>query len=113
KPGKAPKMAPGTIVEDMRRRDFTVNAMALSLNEGSRGLLSDPFNGMADIETKLIRVLHNYAFLEEPIRLVRATRLAARFHWQLEERSQARYDAAKENNYIEYVDNRAIGHELE
>jgi tRNA nucleotidyltransferase (CCA-adding enzyme) len=113
KPGKPPKLAPGTIVEDLRRRDFTVNAMALSLNEGSRGLLSDPFNGVADIEGKLIRILHNYAFLEEPIRLVRATRLAARFHWQLEERTQARYDAAKENNYIEYVNDRAVGHELE
>ena len=113
KPGKPPKLAPGTIVEDIRRRDFTVNAMALSLNEGSRGLLSDPFNGMADIEAKLIRILHNYAFLEEPIRLIRATRLASRFHWQLDERTQARYDAAKENNYIEYVDDRAIGHELE
>lgn len=113
KPGKPPKLAPGTIVEDLRRRDFTVNAMALSLNEGSRGLLSDPFNGMADIEGKLIRILHNYAFLEEPIRLIRATRLTARFHWQLEERTQARYNAAKENNYIEYVDERAIGHELE
>jgi len=113
KPGKPPKMAPGTIVEDMRRRDFTVNAMALSLNEGSRGLLSDPFNGVADIEAKFIRILHNYAFLEEPIRLIRATRLTSRFHWQLEERTQARYEAAKENNYIEYVDNRAIGHELE
>lgn len=113
KPGKPPKVSPGTIVEDLRRRDFTVNAMALSLNEGSRGLLSDPFNGMADIEGKLIRILHNYAFLEEPIRLVRATRLISRFHWQLEERTQARYDAAKENNYIEYVDERAIGHELD
>jgi tRNA nucleotidyltransferase (CCA-adding enzyme) len=113
KPGKPPKLTPGTIVEDLRRRDFTVNAMALSLNEGSRGLLSDPFNGMADVELKLIRILHNYAFLEEPIRVIRATRLTAKFHWQFEERTQARYDAAKEGNYIEYVDERAIGHELE
>jgi len=57
--------------------------------------------------------LHNYAFLEDPIRLIRATRLAARFHYTLEERTQARYDAAKENNYIEYVGKRSIGHELE
>jgi tRNA nucleotidyltransferase (CCA-adding enzyme) len=113
KPGKPAEITPGTIYDDMRRRDFTVNAMALSLNPGSRGLLTDPFNGMADIEAKVLRVLHNYAFYEEPSRLIRATRLAARFHWALEERTQARYDAAKENNYMENVSDRALGHEIE
>ena len=113
KPGKPPTIASATINEDLRRRDFTVNAMALSLNPGSRGLLLDPFNGVADIEAKVLRVLHNYAFLEEPVRLIRATRLSARFHWPLEERTQARYDAAKENNYIEHIAKRAVGFELE
>ena len=113
KPGSSPTIAPATINEDLRRRDFTVNAMALSLNPGSRGLLLDPFNGVADVEAKVLRVLHNYAFLEDPIRLIRATRLSARFHWPLEERTQARYDAAKENNYIEFVNKRSIGAELE
>jgi tRNA nucleotidyltransferase/poly(A) polymerase len=113
KPGKPPTVTPATINEDLRRRDFTVNAMALSLNPGSRGLLLDPFNGIADIEAKVIRVLHNYAFLEEPVRLLRATRFTARFHWPLEERTQARYDAAKENNYIEYLNKRMVGYELE
>ena len=113
KPGKPPTIASATINEDLRRRDFTVNAMALSLNPGSRGLLLDPFNGVADIEAKVLRVLHNYAFLEEPVRLIRATRLSARFHWPLEERTQARYDSAKENNYIENIGKRAVGYELE
>jgi tRNA nucleotidyltransferase/poly(A) polymerase len=113
KPGKPVEVTPGTIYDDMRRRDFTVNAMALSLNPGSRGLLTDPFNGVADIETKVLRILHNYAFYEEPSRLIRATRLASRFHWTLEERTQARYDAAKENNYIENISDRAVGHEIE
>ena len=111
KTGKPPHIAPATIIEDLRRRDFTVNAMALSLNPGSRGLLMDPFNGAADIEAKVLRVLHNYAFVEDPSRLLRATRFAARFHWPLEERTQARYDSAKENNYIEYITNKAIGYE--
>src|SRR6202040_4213471 len=106
-------ITPATIQEDLRRRDFTVNAMALSLNEGSRGLLLDPFNGVADIEAKLIRVLHNYAFVEDPSRLIRATRFAARFHWPLEEKTQARFDSARENNYIEHITHKAIGHEIE
>ena len=113
KPGKPAEITPGTIYDDMRRRDFTINAMALSLNPGSRGLLTDPFNGVADIEAKVLRVLHNYAFYEEPSRLIRATRLSTRFHWALEERTQARYDAAKENNYIENISDRPLGHEIE
>jgi tRNA nucleotidyltransferase (CCA-adding enzyme) len=113
KPGKAPQIAPATIIEDLRRRDFTVNAMALSLNEGSRGLLMDPFNGVADIEAKVIRVLHNYAFLEDPSRMIRATRFTTRFHWPLEERTQTRYESGKENGYIEYIRSTSIGHEIE
>jgi tRNA nucleotidyltransferase (CCA-adding enzyme) len=112
KTGKPPVVMPATIHEDLRRRDFTVNAMALSLNEGSRGLLLDPFNGVADIEAKLIRILHNYSFLEDPSRLIRATRFAARFHWPIEERTQARYDAAKEGKYIDHILRSSIGHEI-
>src|SRR5246127_4881227 len=110
KPGKPAEITPGTIYDDMRRRDFTVNAMALSLNPGSRGLLTDPFNGMADIELKVLRILHNYAFYEEPSRLLRAVRFSARFHWPLEERTQARYDAAKENGYIDYINKDSVGY---
>src|SRR3989442_3418102 len=112
KTGKPPHVTPATIHEDLRRRDFTVNAMALSLNEGSRGLLLDPFNGVADIEAKLIRILHNYSFLEDPSQMIRATRFAARFHWPLEERTQARYDAAKEGKYMDHILRSAIGHEI-
>src|SRR5689334_5103594 len=112
KPGK-PEVTFDTINEDLRRRDFTVNAMALSLNPGSRGLLMDPFNGVADLETKHLRILQNYAFLEEPSRMLRAVRLMTRFHWTLEERTQARFDAAKEGNYLENISTRAIGYEIE
>jgi tRNA nucleotidyltransferase (CCA-adding enzyme) len=112
KVGRPPVITPASIQEDLRRRDFTVNAMALSLNEGSRGLLLDPFNGVADIEAKVLRILHNYSFVEDPSRLIRATRFAARFHWPLEERTQQRYDSAKENKYIDHISKSAVGHEI-
>jgi tRNA nucleotidyltransferase (CCA-adding enzyme) len=112
KTGKPPVITQSGISEDLRRRDFTVNAMALSLNPGSRGLFMDPTNGAADVELKLIRVLHNYAFLEDPSRLVRATRFAARWHWEFEERTKARYDSARENNYIEYLLDSTRGTEM-
>ncbi|MGA2697348.1 MAG: CCA tRNA nucleotidyltransferase [Terriglobales bacterium] len=111
KVGKPPVVTPATMIEDLRRRDFTVNAMALSLNPGSRGLLMDPFNGAADIEGKLLRILHNYAFVEDPSRLIRAARFAARFDWPIEERTLARYNSAKENNYIDHISHHAAGYE--
>jgi tRNA nucleotidyltransferase/poly(A) polymerase len=113
KPGRPPEMIPGTIHEDLRRRDFSVNAMALSLNPGSRGLLLDPFNGAADIEAKHIRILHNYSFLEEPSRMIRAIRFMARLDWTMEERTLARFTAAKENDYISHINKKLLGHELE
>ncbi len=80
--------------------------------KGRAGLLLDPFNGVADIEAKLLRILHNYSFVEDPSRLIRATRFAARFHWPMEERTQQRYDAAKENKYIDHISKSAVGHEI-
>jgi tRNA nucleotidyltransferase/poly(A) polymerase len=112
KTGKPPVIAAAGISEDLRRRDFTVNAMALSLNSGSRGLLLDPTNGAADIELKVIRVLHNYSFLEDPSRLIRATRFAQRWHWEFEERTKARHDSAKENSYIDHMQDRVRGIEI-
>src|SRR5580658_2123846 len=99
KPGR-PEYHPANILEDLRRRDFTVNAMALSLNEGSYGLLLDPLNGQADIESKQLRLVSNYGFIEDPSRLVRAARLVARYGWTMEERTQARYENAKTEDYI-------------
>ena len=113
KTGRPPVVTPSTILDDLRRRDFTVNAMALSLNAGSMGLLMDPFNGVADIEAKLIRILNNYAFVEDPSRMIRAVRFAARFHWPLEERTQVRFDSAKENKYLDHITDKAIGYEIE
>ncbi|GAA3764725.1 CCA tRNA nucleotidyltransferase [Terriglobus aquaticus] len=112
KPGK-PVYTPTGIIEDLRRRDFTANAMALSLNEGSYGLLMDPLNGVADIENRELRLISNYGFLEDPIRMVRGIRLSARLGWQMEERTRQRYESAKAEDLFGSVAPESIGYELE
>ena len=112
KPGK-PVFHAASIQEDLRRRDFTVNAMAISLNEGSFGLLMDPLNGAADIEARTLRLVSNYGFLEEPSLLIRATRYRARLGWDLDPRTQTRYDNAREEGVIELLSAHARSQELE
>lgn len=99
KPGK-PVYKPATILEDLRRRDFTANAMALSLNDGSYGLLMDPLNGVADIENRELRLVNNYGFIEDPVQMIRGVRLMARLGWQMDERTRSRYETGKEEGYI-------------
>lgn len=100
KPGK-PVYHWASIQEDLRDRDFTANAMAISLNEGSFGLLMDPLNGVADIEARVLRLVSNYGFIEQPALLIRATRYKARLGWEMDERTQARYQNARDENMIE------------
>jgi tRNA nucleotidyltransferase (CCA-adding enzyme) len=101
------------ILEDLRRRDFTVNAMAISLNEGSYGLLMDPTNGVADIEMRTLRLVSNYGFLEDPIRLFRAVRLGTRLGWLMDERTKQRFDNAMEEGVFSQITNYQRGYELE
>jgi tRNA nucleotidyltransferase (CCA-adding enzyme) len=112
KPGK-PVYHPANILEDLRRRDFTVNAMAISLNDGSYGLLMDPLNGVADIEARQLNLVSNYGFIEDPVRMIRAARLTARLGWQMEEKTAARYKTGKEENYIGVLSPFGKGYELE
>ncbi len=112
KPGQ-PRYSWSGIVDDLHRRDFTANAMALSLNEGSYGLLLDPLNGVADIEARQLRLVSNYGFLEDPSRLVRAIRLSHRLGWSLEEKTRTRYENAKEADNFEVVSPFLRGYELE
>jgi hypothetical protein len=112
KPGK-PQVRPANILDDLRSRDFTANAMALSLNEGSYGLLMDPLNGVADIENHELRLVNNYGFYEDPVRMIRAMRFSARLGWRLEERTQARYETGKSEGYISAMSAFERGYELE
>ena len=69
RPGAKPETRFSTIMEDLRRRDFSINAIAISLNPNSRGLLLDPTNGLADLERHEIRALSIHSFTNQPVRL--------------------------------------------
>jgi tRNA nucleotidyltransferase (CCA-adding enzyme) len=92
--GARPQVTPTTIQEDLRGRDFTVNAIALSLNRASRGLLLDPTNGLADLARREIRSTHPHAFYDDPARLLRLVRLRVRLSFTVEERTRMQFENA-------------------
>jgi tRNA nucleotidyltransferase (CCA-adding enzyme) len=83
-PGALPTVTPASLAEDLRRRDFTVNTLAVGLTGDDLGHLYDPFGGLADLESKAIRVLHDRSFLDDPTRLLRAVRYATRLEFGLD-----------------------------
>ncbi len=83
KPGALPTVAKGSLVRDLKRRDFTINSLAVTLSPNRFGILVDYFGGLADIKSKKIRVLHNMSFVEDPTRIFRAIRFAVRYKFQI------------------------------
>jgi len=112
KTGARPQVTPATIQEDLRGRDFTVNAMALSLNRASRGLLLDPTNGLADLGRREMRSTHPYVFYDDPARLLRLVRLRVRLSFTVEERTRMQYDNARAAHLENLIPPRALLEEL-
>jgi len=112
KSGARPQITPATIHEDLRCRDFTVNAIALSLNKASLGLLIDPTNGIGDIERKELRTIHNYSFYDDPARMIRLIRFKARLGYTIDERTRAHYENAREAEMLSKITTEALGAEL-
>jgi tRNA nucleotidyltransferase (CCA-adding enzyme) len=89
RPGALPKTTPSGIEEDLRRRDFTVNAMALRLNGPNRGEVLDPAGGIGDLEARRIRILHDRSFQDDATRILRAVRYACRLGFTIEPATRA------------------------
>jgi len=87
-PAAYPKVAAGRLRDDLFRRDFTVNAMAMALAPRAFGRLIDPFKGMADLKAKRLRILHPRSFVDDPSRILRAVRFAQRYHLAVEPRTR-------------------------
>jgi tRNA nucleotidyltransferase (CCA-adding enzyme) len=91
-PGALPEVTPATIDQDLARRDFTVNAMAIPLAGNAE--LIDPHGGLDDLRAGTLRVLHDRSFIDDPTRALRAARYAARFDLELEPRTEKLLRAA-------------------
>jgi tRNA nucleotidyltransferase (CCA-adding enzyme) len=87
-PGALPEVEEATLAEDLGRRDFTINAMALGLSGADIGALHDPYDGRAHLEQRVISVLHGRSFIDDPTRLLRALRYEARFGFRMDEQTE-------------------------
>lgn len=94
RPGALPRVAPASMDADLARRDFTVNAMAVSLNGRSFGDLVDPYRGRADLDRRLVRILHERSFIDDPTRLFRAVRFEQRLRFRIEGATEGRFREA-------------------
>lgn len=112
RPGGRPEITPATVHEDLRCRDFTVNAIALSLHPSSRGLLIDPNNGVADIQHRELRAVSNYSLFDDPSRLLRLVRFRTRLGYTVEPKTQGQYERAREAGLEERIPPRKLAEEL-
>ena len=112
KPGAKPEFRFSGIMEDLRRRDFSINAIAISLNTQSRGLLLDPTNGLADLEKQEVRALTNHAFTNQPVRVMRILRYCARMNFRMESRTQEWFDLAIERELHKNLEGADVGNEV-
>ena len=88
-PAAYPKVSPGPLRDDLFRRDFTINAMAMHVAPATFGRLVDLFRGAEDLQARLIRVLHRQSFRDDPSRILRAVRFAERLHCTIEPETAA------------------------
>lgn len=112
RPGALPEVAPGTLEEDLGRRDFTVNAIATALGGGAAGELRAFPGALDDLAGRRLRVLHERSFLDDPTRLLRLARYQARLAFAIEPRTRALVREAVEHRVLGTLTGPRVGNEL-
>ena len=110
-PGALPAVTPGTLKDDLLRRDFSINAMAISLAANDYGELVDPYQGKNDLERRLIRILHSESFSDDATRILRAVRYQQRLCFELE--AQTAQLLKRDIPMLDTISGDRIRHELE
>jgi len=111
-PGALPRVTPAPLSDDLRRRDFTINALAVALTGDRLGHLYDPHGGLADLEAGVVRILHPGSFLDDPTRLLRAVRYETRLGFQMDEDSERAARAALAEDALSTVSGARVRDEL-
>jgi tRNA nucleotidyltransferase (CCA-adding enzyme) len=111
--GALPEVEPANLLEDLRRRDFSVNAMALALSPDRFGRLLDPLGGQADVRCRRLRALHPLSFVEDPTRVFRAARYATRLGFRPDAATVAAIRLAVERPGYVALSGRRLWHEIE
>lgn len=111
-PAALPAVCPSSIRDDLFRRDFTINALAIKINQGNFSQLLDLFDGCRDLKKGLVRVLHDKSFIDDPTRILRAVRFEQRYGFTIEEHTKKLIDRAREADMLKQLSRFRIGDEL-
>ncbi len=112
KPAVLPRVLPALIDIDLKRRDFTINAIAMEIKSKPLYPIIDPFNGRKDLKEKKIRVLHQQSFVDDPTRIFRSIRFAARLGFKIEPKTEALMKSAIKKGYLKLLSGERILYEL-
>ncbi len=112
RPGDLPQVHGGSLLEDLARRDFSINALALSLNPDSAGELIDEFGGAADLDAGLVRILHQASFADDATRMLRAVRFSLRLGYRLEEGTARALQLGVRGGYLDSISGDRLRREL-
>ena len=111
-PGALPLVSPGTIEDDLRRRDFSINALAVRLSSDGFGELLDCVDGVEDLRAGRVRALHSESYLDDPTRIFRAVRYEGRFEFQIEANDQARIHDSIQQGVLDRISGERIRNEI-
>jgi tRNA nucleotidyltransferase (CCA-adding enzyme) len=111
-PTSMPTVDYGSIKQDLYRRDFSINAMALEVDYHNFGKIIDYYNGYRDLKNRKIRILHNLSFIEDPTRIIRAVRFAARYGFELEEETRGFMVEAVNSGFLEKLSWHRVKNEI-
>lgn len=111
-PGALPSVEVASLKLDLYRRDFTINTLAIALNQGRFGELYDFFGGQIDLENRVIRILHNLSFIEDPTRIFRAVRFAQRLGFTIGPHTESLLRSAVRLGFVTRISGARLRNEL-